>query len=95
MQTATTITTTTRAVWVPRTHSTPTVQSRLTSPTRTQTRPMRSGRQLLRAATSQSSETERGEEEEEASRMLLIITTTWEEVVEEEEEEVAALWSVR
>lgn len=94
MRTATTITTTTRAVWVPRTHSTPTVPSRLTSPTRTQTKPMRSGRQLLRAATSQSSETERGEgEEEEGSRMLLITTTTWEEA--EEEEEAAASWSVR
>lgn len=78
MQTATTITTTTRATLGQTTPSTITAmeQSPLTSPTRTQTRPMKSGRLPPKAATSQSSET--GKEEEEESLILLTIPTTWE-----------------
>lgn len=84
IQTVTTFTTTTRVMLEHPSPSTTTAmeQSPLTSPTRTQTRPTRSGRQPQRAATLQSSETERGaeeqeqEEEEEEGRLTHLTTTT-------------------
>lgn len=79
MQTATIITTTTRAMLGQPTPSTTTAmeQNPLTSLTRTQTRLMRSGRLPQRAATSQSSETGK-EEEEEGSHIHLTTPTTLE-----------------